>query len=208
MPLLEGPGVGVLCLIEDGTLSAVARNDEPHWPARALPERVGSEAARARRRGLRLRASRSNRRCSPRWSWRRSCTSGLVLALPVRGGVLGLLVLACPRQTFAPGARRARGARHAARARARGRPADRGDPRAAQRGALRLARAELQRPDHRRRRRRDDHLPEPVLRARPRLPARGAARHPLRPPRRRGGRRPAAAAARRRLGLRAPRRRR
>ena len=34
-PLLEGPGVGVLCLIEDDALAAVARNDDADWPARS-----------------------------------------------------------------------------------------------------------------------------------------------------------------------------
>jgi diguanylate cyclase (GGDEF)-like protein/PAS domain S-box-containing protein len=40
VPLLEGPGVGVLCLIEDGALTAVARNDKLQCAPRTLPERV------------------------------------------------------------------------------------------------------------------------------------------------------------------------
>ena len=105
VPLLEGPGVGVLCLIEDGTLSAVARNDKQHWPARVLPERVGTKLL-----ALADEGSSSGVTLEPAvlaaLALNEEWTSRLVLALPVRGGVLGLLVLACPKEP----SRQARGA--------------------------------------------------------------------------------------------------
>jgi len=105
VPLLEGPGVGMLCLIEDGTLAAVARSDKLHWPARALPERVGAKllaiADQGSSQGVTLEPEMlAALELNVQWS------SGLVLALPVRGGVLGLLVLACPKEP----SRQARGA--------------------------------------------------------------------------------------------------
>ncbi len=105
VPLLEGPGVGVLCLIEDGELAAVARNDKLRWPARTLPERVGTKllalADEGSSAGVTLEpAVLAALELNEEW------TSGLVLALPVRGGMLGLLVLACPKEP----SRQARGA--------------------------------------------------------------------------------------------------
>jgi diguanylate cyclase (GGDEF)-like protein/PAS domain S-box-containing protein len=98
VPLLEGPGVGVLCLIEeDGALAAVARNDKLHWPARALPERLGTKllalASEGSAQGVTLEAE-----VLAALELGERSASGLVLALPVRGGLLGLLVLACPKE--------------------------------------------------------------------------------------------------------------
>jgi diguanylate cyclase (GGDEF)-like protein/PAS domain S-box-containing protein len=107
VPLLEGPGVGVLCLLEDGTLEAVARNDDLRWPARTLPEPVGSKllalalTGESSRQGVTLEPALLAAMELPR-----EFSSGLVLPLPVRGGVLGLLVLACPKEA----SRQARGA--------------------------------------------------------------------------------------------------
>ena len=66
------------------------------------------------------------------------------------------------------------------RARARARRADRGGAPPPGRGALRLARPARQRPDHRDRARRDDHLPEPLDRAPARLRRRADGRAALR----------------------------
>jgi diguanylate cyclase (GGDEF)-like protein/PAS domain S-box-containing protein len=107
VPLLEGPGVGVLCLLEDSTLEAVARNDDLRWPARTLPEPVGSKllalalTGESSRQGVTLEPALLAAMELPR-----EFSSGLVLPLPVRGGVLGLLVLACPKEA----SRQARGA--------------------------------------------------------------------------------------------------
>jgi diguanylate cyclase (GGDEF)-like protein/PAS domain S-box-containing protein len=107
VPLLEGPGVGVLCLLEDGTLAAVARNDDLHWPARTLPEPVGSKLLAL---ALTGESSRQGVTLEPvllaAMELPEEFSSGLVLPLPVRGGVLGLLVLACPKEA----SRQARGA--------------------------------------------------------------------------------------------------
>jgi diguanylate cyclase (GGDEF)-like protein/PAS domain S-box-containing protein len=97
VPLLEGPGVGVLCLLEDGALVAVARNDDPHWPARRLPDILDAKllalADEGSTQGVTLEpALLASMELPEDW------TSGLVLPLPVRGGVLGLLVLACPKE--------------------------------------------------------------------------------------------------------------
>jgi diguanylate cyclase (GGDEF)-like protein/PAS domain S-box-containing protein len=97
-PLLEGPGVGVLCLIENGALVATARDDDPEWPVRALPTQVSAEllelAGESATAGVDLNAAALASMGLPEdWS------SGLVLPLPVRGGILGLLVIARPGQT-------------------------------------------------------------------------------------------------------------
>jgi diguanylate cyclase (GGDEF)-like protein/PAS domain S-box-containing protein len=97
VPLLEGPGVGVLCLLEDGALLAVARTHELHWPPRALPERMAEQllalAVESPARGVTLGpALLAAIEVEEQWS------CGLVLALPVREGMLGLLVLACPNE--------------------------------------------------------------------------------------------------------------
>jgi diguanylate cyclase (GGDEF)-like protein/PAS domain S-box-containing protein len=100
-PLLEGPGIGVLCLIEDGALSAIARHDDPDWPSRTLPAQVSAElldlAAEKGSEGAELGPQLLDSMELPdQWS------SGLVLALPVRGGILGVLVVARPGQTSRP----------------------------------------------------------------------------------------------------------
>jgi diguanylate cyclase (GGDEF)-like protein/PAS domain S-box-containing protein len=97
VPLLAGPGVGVLCLLEDGALVAVARNDEHLWPARTLPEKIDARllalADEGSAHGVTLEPELlAGMELAQDW------TSGLVLPLPVRGGVLGLLVLACPKE--------------------------------------------------------------------------------------------------------------
>ncbi len=97
-PLLEGPGVGVLCLVQDGALAAVARNDNPRWPARVLPEQIGKSllelAAESSPQGVSLEpALLASMELPQEWP------NGIVLPLPVRGGVLGLLLLARPKPT-------------------------------------------------------------------------------------------------------------
>ncbi len=95
VPLLDGPGVGVLCLIQDDALAAVARNDDLHWPPRTLPEHVAATL-------LELAADGSPR-CVPlepavlaAMDIEDGSSCGLVLPLALREGILGLLVLACP----------------------------------------------------------------------------------------------------------------
>ncbi len=101
-PLLEGPGVAVLCLL--GTLpgqssahasglEAVARSDVPGWPARMLGEQAGARLLELTNRKnpqeLSLDAELlASLELSREW------TSGLVLPLPVRDGVLGVLLVA------------------------------------------------------------------------------------------------------------------
>jgi diguanylate cyclase (GGDEF)-like protein/PAS domain S-box-containing protein len=96
-PLIEGPGVGVLCLHEDVGLAAVARNDERHWPARTLPRLLGAELL-----GLAAGGSSPGVTLDPEllaaMELNEEWSCGLVLALSVRGGVLGLIVLAAPKQ--------------------------------------------------------------------------------------------------------------
>ncbi len=105
VPLLEGRGVGVLCLLEDGALTAVARNDEPSWAARTLTPTVAGEllalAEHSSARSVTLEPT-----VLAAMQLDERSTSGLVLALPVRDGLLGLLVLACPSEP----SRQARGA--------------------------------------------------------------------------------------------------
>ncbi len=104
-PLLEGPGVGVLCLLEGGALTAVARNDVQHWPARTLPDLVGAELLVLAKQGS-ARSVALEPSVLAAMDLDERSTSGLVLALPVRDGLLGLLVLACPSEP----SRQARGA--------------------------------------------------------------------------------------------------
>ena len=91
--LLEGPGAAILCLTEDGDLSAVGLNDDADWPPRTLP-RAGERgllefAADDASQGLILEQEMLIALELPE-EW----TSGLVLPLPVRAGVLVVLVLA------------------------------------------------------------------------------------------------------------------
>ena len=66
-PLLEGPGVGVLCLIERRrACTAVARNDDLHWPARNALEDVGARLLALADAGLAAGASRLERRAARR----------------------------------------------------------------------------------------------------------------------------------------------
>jgi diguanylate cyclase (GGDEF)-like protein/PAS domain S-box-containing protein len=100
-PLLEGPGVGVLCLIEDDELAALARSDRLDWPARTLPAQLSAklleQAVENSPYGISLEPALFAPLELPReWS------SGLVLPLPIRGGVLGLLVVARPKQASRP----------------------------------------------------------------------------------------------------------
>jgi diguanylate cyclase (GGDEF)-like protein/PAS domain S-box-containing protein len=95
VPLLEGAGVGILCLLEDGALTAVARNDEPSWPVRALPETVAWELLALAKQGS-ARSVTLEPAALAAMELDERFASGLVLALPVRDGLLGLLVLACP----------------------------------------------------------------------------------------------------------------
>ncbi len=112
-PLLESCGAGVLCLVQppsqsafaDETLTAVARSDDPRWPARDLPEHTGERLLRLAGedsyRDMRLDTALLGALELPR-EW----ICGLVLPLPVRDGVMGLLLIARPTAT----PREARGA--------------------------------------------------------------------------------------------------
>jgi len=94
--LLDGPGAAVLCLTQDGALAAVALNDDADWPARTLPEQVGDRL-------LELAADNASQGLIPEpallaaLDLPKEWVCGLVLPLPVRGGVLGLLLLARPK---------------------------------------------------------------------------------------------------------------
>ena len=115
--------------------------------------RRGRQAAPERAHGARRCRADARRAC---WcsTWRRSA--------PER-----VLLVVAGRTTSAGGRPRvAARARRAGRACARARDAHRGGAPPPRRGALRLARAPRQRPDHRDRPRRHDQLPEPVDRAR------------------------------------------
>ena len=106
-PLLEGPGVGVLCLLDTSQaqspghgaqLQAVARGDVPQWRARTL----GAQAS-----ALLLKASDGrdpeeltlDAELLLALELPREWTSGLLLPLPVRDGMLGVLLVARPRST-------------------------------------------------------------------------------------------------------------
>jgi diguanylate cyclase (GGDEF)-like protein/PAS domain S-box-containing protein len=97
-PLLEGPGVGVLCVTDELELTAVARSDDAGWPGRALPRQMGARllelAGESATGGVPLEPLLLDALDLPR-EW----TSGQVLALPVRRDVLGLLLIACPKST-------------------------------------------------------------------------------------------------------------
>ena len=105
VPLLDGPGVGVLCIAEGEGLSAVARNDKYHWQPRPLPESVAATL-------LELGDERSPRCTTLEESvlaaleLDRDAACGLVLGLPLREGLLGLLVVGCASEP----SRQARGA--------------------------------------------------------------------------------------------------
>jgi diguanylate cyclase (GGDEF)-like protein/PAS domain S-box-containing protein len=91
--LLEGPGIGVLCVPEDGRLIAVARSDDTHWPPQPLPpeecEQLLALAAKSGARETTLSAGLLHCLELPR-----STGHGVVLALPIRDGVQGLLLVA------------------------------------------------------------------------------------------------------------------
>ncbi len=101
--LLEGPGAAILCMTEDDALTAVALNGDADWPPRTLPKQVGERllelAADTATQELNLEPGLLASLDLPQ-DWAR----GLVLPLPVRGGVLGVLLIAHPK----PVSRRAR----------------------------------------------------------------------------------------------------
>lgn len=95
-PLLEGCGTGVVCLGAEGALTAVGRSGGEDWAPRALPVKAGASllahGAENRPRRLDLDAELLASLDLPA-SW--AC--GLVLPLPVRGGILGVLLIARPK---------------------------------------------------------------------------------------------------------------
>jgi diguanylate cyclase (GGDEF)-like protein/PAS domain S-box-containing protein len=105
VPLLDGPGVGVLCLIEDGELQAVARNDDVLWSARVLSEEVGGRLLELAEHGS-LRSVTLEPAVLAAIDLPEEFCCGLVLPLALREGILGLLVLSCPSEP----SRQARGA--------------------------------------------------------------------------------------------------
>jgi diguanylate cyclase (GGDEF)-like protein/PAS domain S-box-containing protein len=94
--LLEGPGAAILCLTENGAVGAVGVNGDTEWPARTLPEDVGERvlelAVDNGSQELHLEPELLAALDLPR-DW--AC--GLALPLPIRGGVLGVLLLAHPK---------------------------------------------------------------------------------------------------------------
>jgi diguanylate cyclase (GGDEF)-like protein/PAS domain S-box-containing protein len=95
--LLDGPGTGVLCVPENGRLSAVASSDDAHWRPQPLPDsECETLLARARENpgAATLEAPLLQALGLPH-TW----TYGLVLALPVRSDVLGLLLVSTPKST-------------------------------------------------------------------------------------------------------------
>ena len=103
--LLEGPGAAVLCLTQDGALAAVGVSGDADWRARTLPTGVAD--------GLReLAADSASQEVSLQTQLLgaldlpREWTKGLVLPLPVRGGVPCLILVARPE----PSSRQVRGA--------------------------------------------------------------------------------------------------
>jgi diguanylate cyclase (GGDEF)-like protein/PAS domain S-box-containing protein len=94
-PLLDGPGAGVLCLLDGDVLVAVARSDDrdgrsgelPQPLAAGLLELAGDEEAAS----VELEPALLAELQLPA-AWH----SGVVLALPVHNGILGLLMLAGP----------------------------------------------------------------------------------------------------------------
>jgi len=92
--LLDDPGAAVLCLTEDNALKAVALNGDADWPSRAIPKEIGEKLLNAddASRELTLAPALLAALELPK-NW----TCGLVLPLPVRGGVLGVLLLARPK---------------------------------------------------------------------------------------------------------------
>jgi diguanylate cyclase (GGDEF)-like protein/PAS domain S-box-containing protein len=99
--LLDGPGAGLLCLSEDAQLTVRTGNDAPDSPERGLPPEMGERllklASKSTRHGGELDAALLTELGLPS-DW----TSGLVLALPGRGGILGVLLVAGPTQTSRP----------------------------------------------------------------------------------------------------------
>ncbi|HTW43168.1 MAG TPA: EAL domain-containing protein [Solirubrobacteraceae bacterium] len=97
VPLLEGPGVGVLCMFDDRALAAVARSDQSDWPARELPHHVSSRllelAVGDTAQGVVFEPEQLASMELPQ-----ELPNGLVLALSVRGSLLGVLTLATPTQ--------------------------------------------------------------------------------------------------------------
>jgi diguanylate cyclase (GGDEF)-like protein/PAS domain S-box-containing protein len=112
-PLLESCGAGVLCLVQppsqsafaDEALAAVARSDDPRWPTRELPEHTGARLLRLAGEGS-YRDMRLDTALLGALELPREWICGLVLPLPVRDGVMGLLLVARP----TPTPREARGA--------------------------------------------------------------------------------------------------
>jgi diguanylate cyclase (GGDEF)-like protein/PAS domain S-box-containing protein len=92
--LLHGPGAGVLCMTDEASLTAVARSDDARWTPRVL-----AEPTAARLRDL---AGESvsgvidlDEDLLDAFELPREWTTGLMLALPVRRDVLGVLLIAC-----------------------------------------------------------------------------------------------------------------
>jgi diguanylate cyclase (GGDEF)-like protein/PAS domain S-box-containing protein len=95
-PLLDGPGAGILCVVDEESLIAVVRSDDAAWRAQALPQQVGTlilELAEEHSGG----AAALDPQMLDTLALPKEWTSGLVLALPVRRDVVGLLLVACPK---------------------------------------------------------------------------------------------------------------
>jgi diguanylate cyclase (GGDEF)-like protein/PAS domain S-box-containing protein len=103
--LLEGPGVAILCLLDGEELQAVARNDDIDSPTRTLPASVSQTLLELVEDGAAQNVTLEPALLAA-MALPGEFSSGLVLALPVRGGILGTLVLACPNDV----SRQARGA--------------------------------------------------------------------------------------------------
>jgi len=91
--LLEGPGIGVLCVPDDGRLTAVARSDDSHWPPQPLPESESEQLlALAAKSGAQQ--TIFSKELLGALELPNSTDQGIVLALPIRDDVQGLLLVA------------------------------------------------------------------------------------------------------------------
>jgi diguanylate cyclase (GGDEF)-like protein/PAS domain S-box-containing protein len=117
-PLLEGAGVGVLCLLDAAseqsgptpsspssshpvrTLSAVARSDQSAsvWPTRSLNAATSAKLLELASGNAPREITLDPELLSTLEVWQ-EWSNGLVLPLPVRGGVAGLLLVVRPRST-------------------------------------------------------------------------------------------------------------
>ena len=169
LALVERPvDVRLVLLTGDGALVAASSADDGEWPLSKTATAWLRESAGTSRQ-VALAGLPEDVRNQLRLHDGRTV---LLLPLTVREATRGLLVLCSPFAVPARAGRFARVARLAGVARPRGSLPGRGPPPPSERGPVPVARRSLERPHHRPRRPRHRHVPEPVGRARARLPGR------------------------------------